>query len=199
MPGNSYQGGGWGLAGWSNSLRQSDPTLSETLRDIRVALDDAMERSIPAGSADAALWRQTRREYAAQKTIEKAASRAGEETAEGQIKPANLRNTVAANNRGAYSRGEGDFSELSRAGSGVMAPLPNSGTGQRNAVWDIFNTATVGAIPAVSGRVLMSRPVQQLLANQLLAGVPMSAAPTREALARALLAQDRTQLIDRPR
>lgn len=199
MPGTHYQEMRSRLSRQSNSLRQSDPTLSEALRDIRVALDDAMERSIPAGSADAALWRQTRREYAAQKTIEKAASRAGEETAEGQIKPANLRNTVAANNRGAYARGEGDFSELSRAGSGVMAPLPNSGTGQRNAVWDIFNTATVGAIPAVSGRVLMSRPVQQLLANQLLAGVPMSAAPTREALARALLAQDRTQLIDRPR
>jgi hypothetical protein len=82
---------------------------------------------------------------AAQKVLEKTASRAGEATAEGQIVPANLRNTVAAENRGAYARGEGEFSGLARAGAGVMAPLPNSGTGQRNIIWDVLNGATLGA------------------------------------------------------
>jgi hypothetical protein len=128
MSGAQYQEMRSRLSRQSNSLRNSDPTLSDALRDMRNALDNAMERSIPAGSADAQLWRDSRREYGAQKTIEKAASRAGEATAEGQLVPANLRNAVSANNRGAYARGEGDFSELARAGSGVMAPLPNSGT-----------------------------------------------------------------------
>jgi hypothetical protein len=105
MSGAQYQEMRSRLSRQSNSLRNSDPTLSDALRDMRNALDNAMERSIPAGSADAQLWRDSRREYGAQKTIEKAASRAGEATAEGQLVPANLRNavrpTTAAPMRGA--------------------------------------------------------------------------------------------------
>lgn len=196
MPGTEYQPLRSMLSTDARSIAQSDPYLSRALGGIRNALDDAMGRSI--SPADREAWQTARREYGAQKTIEKAATGAGEATAEGQLTPAKLRNAATTGNRGAYARGEGDFSELARAGSGVMAPLPNSGTGQRNAIIDIANTLTAGVIPATAGRVLMSQPVQQILANQLLAGVPRSAAPTREALARALLAQDRTQLLGSP-
>lgn len=170
MPGPQYQEMRSRLSRQANSLRNSDPTLSDALRDMRNALDGAMERSIPAGSADAELWRQSRREYGAQKTIEKAVSRAGEATAEGQIVPSNLRNAASAENRGAYARGEGDFSELARAASGVMAPLPNSGTAQRTSLLSLANSATLGVVPAVAGRVIMSRPVQSYLGNQLVSG-----------------------------
>lgn len=188
MPGAHYQEMRSRLSRQANSLRQSDPTLSEALRDMRNALDEAMGRSI--SPADREAWQLARREYGAQKTIEKAASRAGEATAEGQIVPANLRNAVSANNRGAYARGEGDFSELARAGSGVMAPLPNSGTGQRLSIWGALNDLTGGAIPAAAGRALMSRPGQAYLANQLI-----GRDTSRDRIARALLSLPSTLAI----
>ena len=194
MPGAQYQEMRSRLSRQANGLRNSDPTLSDALRDMRNALDNAMERSIPAGSGDAELWRQSRREYGAQKTIEKAASRAGEATAEGQLVPANLRNAVSAENRGAYARGEGDFSELARAGSGVMAPLPNSGTSQRLSL----TNAAMLPVSATVGRALMSRPVQGYLGNQVLARQLEHLPPARQALVRALLAQDKTQFLGRP-
>jgi hypothetical protein len=194
MPGRYYQEMRSRLSRQANGLRQSDPTLSEALRDLRNSLDNAMERSISPGDAQA--WRTARQQYGAQKTVEKAASRAGEATAEGNVVPANLRNTVAAENRGQYARGQGQFSELARAGSGVMAPLPNSGTGQRVNAWNMLNQLTLGAVPAVAGRTLMSRPVQSYLANQLLGQVP-AGANRRAALMNALMAGDR-QLLQQP-
>lgn len=204
MPGPQYQEMRSRLSRQANNLRNADPTLSDALRDMRNALDNAMERSIPAGSGDAELWRQSRREYAAQKTIEQAASRAGEATTEGQILPSNLRNAVSAQNRGAYARGEGDFSELARAGSGVMAPLPNSGTGQRAGIQAIISAlgggagaglagapgAMLGAVaagtaPAIVGRAMMSRPVQAYLGNQL---IPANADPRILEIARLIAA-----------
>lgn len=169
MPGKEYQAARSRLSRMANNARLNDPDYSEALRGLRNALDDAMDRSIPAGSPDKALWTQTRKEYGAQKMLEKAASRAGEATAEGQIVPANLRNAVSTgNNRGAYARGEGDFAELARAGSGVMASMPQSGTAPRSALYNLGNFATAGALPAAAGRVLMSKPVQKYLANQLI-------------------------------
>lgn len=195
MPGPQYQEMRSRLSRQANKLRDSDPTLSEALRDMRNALDNAMERSIPAGSPDAQLWRQARREYGAQRTLEKAASRAGEATAEGQIVPANLRNAVAAENRGAYARGEGQFSELARAGAGVMAPLPNSGTAQRLRFTDL----AMLPVSATIGRALMSRPAQGYLGNQALAQTLRDLPPARRAALIALLAEQRQAQIEGPR
>lgn len=192
VPGAQYQEWRSRLSRQSNSLRNSDPTLSDVLRDMRNALDNAMGRSI--SPADREAWNTARREYGAQKTIEKTASRAGEATAEGQLVPANLRNTVSANNRGAYARGEGDFSELARAGAGVMAPLPNSGTAQRNALTNMLMLP----VSATAGRVLTSRPVQGYLGNQMLARQLENLPPARVAMIKALLAQDKSQLLGGP-
>jgi hypothetical protein len=170
MPGPEYQEMRSRLTRQSNGLRQSDPTLSGSLRDMRNALDDAMERSIATNNPqDVGAWQTTRRQYAAQKLIEKAASKAGEATAEGQITPANLRNTIPKAG-GGYARGEGQFNELARAGANVMTPLPNSGTAQRMNALHLLNAGLAGIPQAVAGRVLMSRPVQQILANQLMTG-----------------------------
>jgi hypothetical protein len=192
MPGPQYQEMRSRLSRQANSLRQSDPTLSESLRDMRNALDNAMGRSIPPAEQEA--WQAARREYGAQRVIEKAASRAGEATAEGQLVPANLRNTVAAENRGAYARGQGPFSELARAGAGVMAPLPNSGTAQRSA---LMNMAML-PFTATAGRLITSRPAQAYLGNQLLTRQLENAPSVREAMARALLAQGQPQLLRGP-
>lgn len=187
MPGPQYQEMRSRLSRQANSLRQSDPTLSETLRDMRNALDNAMQRSIPAGSGDAELWQQTRREYGAQKLIEKAASRAGEATGEGQIVPANLRNAIPKAG-GGYARGEGDFSDLARAGATVMQPLPNSGTAHRLSLLNVLNQATFGAVPAIAGRAIMSRPAQAYLGNRVLGQMPGSRAV--DGVTAALLAHE---------
>ncbi len=187
MPGAFYQEMRSRLSRQSNGLRQSDPTLSDALRDLRNALDDAMGRSI--SPADRTAWQTARREYGAQKVIEKAASRAGEVTGEGQLVPANLRNTAAAENRGAFARGEGPFSELSRAGATVMAPMPNSGTAQRSMAYRMGDFLTAGALPAAAGRALMSGPVQRYLSNQAAAGaIPHVAPRPRSAVIEALMA-----------
>jgi hypothetical protein len=208
MPGREYQEMRSRLSRQANGLRNSDPTLSEALRDMRNALDNAMRRSISPD--DQAAWDQARREYGAQKVLEKSASRAGEATAEGNIVPANLRNTVAGENRGAYARGQGDFAELARAGSAVMAPLPNSGTGQRVAINSIATAlggaagspggvpgAALGALlgaaaPAAAGRALMSAPAQAYIGNTLidLNRLP----PSQRAAAIALLMEGRPAL-----
>lgn len=168
MPGEIYQEMRSRLTRQANGLKNSDPTLADTLREIRNSLDGAMSRSI--SPVDRELWQTTRREYGAQKVLEKSASRAGEAASEGQITPANLRNTVAGENRGAYARGEGQFSELARAGSNVMAALPNSGTAQRMNAFNLLNQVTAGLVPAATGRVIMSKPMQAYMANQLLHG-----------------------------
>lgn len=193
MPGPQYQEMRSRLSRQANSLRNSDPTLSEALRDMRNALDNAMNRSI--SPADREAWGTARREYGAQKTIEKTASRAGEATAEGQLVPANLRNTVSAENRGAYARGEGQFSELARAGSGVMAPLPNSGTAQR------LNATNIAMLPvtATIGRALMSRPVQGYLGNQAMSETIRNLPPARRAALIALLNEQNVARLEGPR
>lgn len=185
MPGNVYQPLRSRLSQQANNNRVSDADLSGALRGMRNALDDAMARSI--SPADSQAWTTARRQYAAQKVIEKAASRAGEATAEGQIVPANLRNAVAAENRGAYARGQGDFSELARAGSGVMAQMPNSGTAQRNLLSDMAKVM----VTAPAGRALMSRPAQAYLGNQLVGANNES---VRRQIARLLMTGRSSQL-----
>jgi hypothetical protein len=167
MPGVEYQPMRSMLSADAKAVKNSDPYLSKALAGIRDALDNAMSRSIAPDDRKA--WYTARQQWGAQRILEKVASRAGEATAEGQVVPANLRNAVAAADNSAYATGKGDFAQLARSGSAVMAPLPNSGTAQRHNAFNLLNQATAGVIPAVSGRVLMSKPVQDYLANQALA------------------------------
>lgn len=170
----------------------SDGYLKNALRGIRNALDDTMMRSV--SPEDAAAWRTLNREYSAQEVLKKAASRAGEATAEGQITPANLRNVIAGEDRGGYSLGRGQFNELARAGVQVMTPLPNSGTAQRLNAFHFLNSAMLGIPQAVAGRAVMSPPVQSYLANQLMGG---GALPTNPA-ARGLLLIEALQRSQHP-
>lgn len=194
MPGPEYQEMRSRLGRQAKSLSQSDPTLSEALRDMRNALDNAMNRSI--SPADREAWQTTRSQYSAQKVLEKAASRAGEATAEGQVTPANLRNTIAGENRGGYSRGEGDFNALARAGVQVMTPLPNSGTAQRTNAFHLLNAGLLGIPQAAAGRAVMSAPVQAYLANQLMNGALPKSTAARNLLAAELLRQQAVPQIE---
>lgn len=176
----------------SDAAATSDGYLKNALTGIRNALDNAMTRSV--SPEDAAAWRQLNREYSAQKVIEKAASRAGEATAEGQITPSNLRNVIAAEDRSGYARGRGQFNELARAGEQVMKPLPNSGTAQRANAFHLLNAGLLGIPQAVAGRLVMSPPVQAYLANQLANGALPNSPAARAALIAELMKQQMPQI-----
>lgn len=173
----------------------SDPELANTLRDIRSALDDGMERSIAATNPkDLGGWRTARKEYRNMLVLEQAATGAGENAAAGLISPSALRNaTLAKQGRRNYARGSGDFAELARAGEGVMKPMPQSGTAPRTAIRNMGAAlpALLGAgaggaagggpgamagmvagaaLPAFAGRLMMTPAGQAYLKNQLLSG-----------------------------
>lgn len=186
IPGDVYQATRSRLGNMAQSARNSDPQFSQALRGLRNALDNAMSRSVSPD--DAADWARLRSEYGNMKVLEKAATGAGENAAEGLISPAKLRQAAVSGRQGQYARGTGDFDELARAGQ-ILSPLPDSGTASRLAVRGLMSTpaaagAIVGgasgdvitglmgaaagaAVPAAAGRVLMSAPMQSYLTNQL--------------------------------
>lgn len=163
----------------------------EAYQGIRSALDDAMERSIAAANPDdLGVWKEARNAYRNLLVVEKAVTGAGENARQGLISPAQLRSAVVGQGRRAFARGQGDFADLARAGEGIMAPLPDSGTTSRwlaagggtglgaaigSALGGGIPGAVIGAgvgagAPYVAGRTLMSKPVQSFLANQALSG-----------------------------
>ncbi len=208
MPGAQYQS--WRSRLGRIAQKTADPQLRGALRDMQGALDDAMERSITASGnpADAALMRETNRQYRNYKIMEPAITGAGENAALGIVSPSKLRTSTAQKTGRAYQTGQGDFGELARAGEAIMKPLPNSGTGPR--VQASANAALAGALmggppgaaaaaggawlyPKVAGPALMSRPVQGYLGNQRFANaarqIPESAA--RAALLQILMGPSR--------
>jgi hypothetical protein len=197
MPGKDYQTIRSRLSRLAKNSRQNDPDFGEAVAALRDALDSAMERSIRPG--DAGAWSEARRQYGNMKTLEKAASGAGENAALGLISPSALRNAAAVKDRAGYVRGQGDFAELARAGEALMKPLPNSGTGQRNVIAGMTGSGGVGAIlsgadpltalgvaaaPGLAGRLLHSTPIQKWLGNQML---PPMAREEIEAILRTTL------------
>jgi hypothetical protein len=183
IAGDRYQG-------WRSTIERlargssNNPDVATALRGIKNALDDAMERSIALRRpADLGAWRDARNQYRNLLVLERAATGAGAQAAEGLISPSQLRNAVVAQGRRAYARGQGDFADLARAGEAIMKPLPQSGTAPRlaaNAIpaaigamvgggeGAIAGTVAGAAAPGIAGRALMSRPVQAYLGNQLI-------------------------------
>jgi hypothetical protein len=203
MSGETYQATRSRLGRMADGVRESDPQLSRAITGIQGALDDAMTRSI--SPADQAAWAEARVQWRNLKALEKAMSGAGSSVAEGFVSPSQLRGAVAGQNRTGYARGQGDMADLARAGEAVLRPLPQSGTAPRQAAGNLFASMAGGlaghstgmglegvlagmAAPAVAGRVMLSRPMQAYLGNQLL---PM----TRGEMARRLTVQ---QLLARP-
>ena len=171
----------------ARAVVHTDPPLSDALFEIRNVLDDAVERSLPRNLQRQ--YAQARREYGNLITIVRAAGGAGEDAAMGLISPAQLRNAAKTRDARGYARGRGDLDQLARAGTAIMTPLPQSGTGPRAMAQSNMHLGTgaagfaafgpaglaAAAVPAVAARTLMSRPVQNYLANQV-------AAPAHNAL-----------------
>lgn len=168
----------------------SDPEIKKAMGKLQTALDDAMERSIARTNPDdVGAWKEVRGQYRNLLAIEKAATGAGENAAQGIISPSALRNAVVNQGRRAFARGQGDFAELARAGEAVLKPLPQSGTAPRLRAQGLlqgigaaggasaggqqggFEGALLGAlagaaVPFAAGRIGLSRPIQGFLKNQ---------------------------------
>ena len=191
---------------------KSDPQLSNALRGWREALDDAMERGIPP--ANRGQWREARTQYRHLLSIEKAVNGAGEAAATGLVSPSQLRNAVRTQNSRLYARGKDELGNLARAGEAIMKPLPQSGTAPRAAAQHAFTMiggiggnsvaglpgALAGvAMPAMTARTLMSKPVQNWLSNQAMAGPIEAYAGTRlnalQRLPQALMEADQDQVL----
>jgi hypothetical protein len=197
IAGDTYQG-------WRSTIERlarssgNNPQVASALRDIKNALDDAMERSIAARNpADLGAWREARRQYRNLLVVEKAATGAGAQTAEGLISPSQLRNAVVGQGRRAYARGQGDFADLARAGEAIMKPLPQSGTGPRSIPYllsgigagagNVPGAIAAFAAPGMASRALMSRPVQSYLGNQVMTDALRGLDPRRAALTAAAI------------
>lgn len=188
MSGRDYQSIRSSLTKRAHNARGSNNELASAYRGIRDALDSAMERSI--NPADAGRWGELRRQYGNMKVLERAAVGGGEDAAMGMISPARLRMAASSGNQGAYARGQGDFSELAKAGQAVMTLLPNSGTASRLNARNIGTgitsllgggaataagggpTAAIAGMiagsmaPGAVGRTMMTGPMQRYLSNQ---------------------------------
>lgn len=136
MSGTDYQTIRSRLSGAAHAARNGDTEYADALRGLRNSLDNAMGRSMTP--EDVQQWASLRKEYGNMKVLEKAASGAGENAAMGIISPAKLRQAASSGRNGQYSRAEGDFDELARAGEAILKPLPDSGTASR------LNAKTVG-------------------------------------------------------
>ena len=106
------------------SAYKDKPKVAKALREIRDAVDAQAEKSIKRVSPqDWELWQKTNRQYAVQKTIERAVSAAGPDAASGILTPANIR---AANRmsggRSAQARELGALGELTNAAAAIMSP-----------------------------------------------------------------------------
>lgn len=181
---------------WRSSLSKlttsADAATREAAQRALETIDDMLTGALnAAGRADdVARLATARGEWRNYLAIQKAATGAGEQTAAGLLSPAQVRAAVVQQGRSAYARGNrGDLGDLARAAVGVMDNLPNSGTpagiramfpaGSIPAALGAGIGGTMGgfgapigamaglALPAISGAVRMSRPVQAYLANQL--------------------------------
>jgi hypothetical protein len=195
----------------AQNARVNDPEFSQAIRSMRDALDEGMTRSI--NGADAVAWNVARQQWGNLKTLERAASGAGESAATGLISPQQLRVAASsgAGNRGAYARGQGDFAELARAGNVIMDRLPNSGTAQRNlltgqigggsaaaVMGDPLTAAIISLGPGALGRALWAGPVQRFLAGETISPMARQAIESRVRAALQGGAQSQGQRLSSP-
>lgn len=168
---------------------KQNPAGSEAVGRMIENLDAQMVRSAPKGQgpAYAGKLQDLNKRYRNMLAIEDAAGGAGENVANGLISPAKLREAVKRQNKKDYTRGRSELGRLAKAGEGVMRPLPSSGTAERSFAQgvvsapgtmvggfvgggDLVTMGLAGLAPwaakAGTARALMSRPVQNYLANQ---------------------------------
>lgn len=221
MPGVSGQLPGAEYQSWRSQLTDQakgppDKT-TDALKAIRNELDAAMERSL--STQDRGKFAELNRKWAALKTLQEAATKAGAETAQGFISPKAVRSAAARRNPTAYLEGKSDLGELAKNIEAVGAKLPQSGTQPRTQAQHLLNLggipaalatggaalggipgAVVGAVtPTIMGRAIMSRPIQSYLGNQAASRLGLLSNPSEDQRVRGLLSDLIAAQIEGPR
>lgn len=124
------------LATWRSGLSKLTASADAATRTAAVemldAVDNAMAASLTAAgrTGDIARLTEARGQWRNMLAIEGAAAKAGEDAALGIISPARLAAELTRQGKTAWARGtRGDLADLSRAGVGVMSPLPTVSAG----------------------------------------------------------------------
>jgi hypothetical protein len=126
ISGQGYQNTRSMLDKQAKSMRNTNPAESESLRNIRNALDEAMNRSV--SPADSAALRQNNRDYMVMKSIQRGINPTTEE-----ISPNLLINELTRKNPNSVIYGQGDQSlnDIAKVGKEFISQqTPNSGTAQ---------------------------------------------------------------------
>lgn len=124
------------------AMQSQNPNIRNSARDIREALDGAMERSAPPDVA--ADLRQARGQWRNLRTVEPLVAKAPT----GDISPALLQgrvNTSYKGTHGAAYGGGGDLKTLSDIGQRFMKEPPSSGTAERGLIMHLLGGAASGA------------------------------------------------------
>jgi hypothetical protein len=181
MPGDIYQAKRSQLGTIAKGL-QGDPYKSAAFREMKTALDAAMQRGL--SPADAQAWVLNNQRYANMKQLEPAIAAAGE-----NLSPMRVAQTARVGRPGQYAARAGGLDELANAASLVLKPLPQSGTAPRTLMQKLLNVpnavsagggmlgtvlggplagAALAAAPFAAARGVVSRPGQAYLGNQWL-------------------------------
>ena len=163
------------------ALGNTDPEAANAMKDMKTALDQAMARSLPPD--DFAAWMKNNERWRNMKRVQGAVATAGE-----HLSPAGVAQSVRSGRAGQYARSSDDLDELARAGATVLKELPQSGTGPRTAMQNLFNLPTLlssggggalgstfgplgalagAAAPSLAMRAVVSGPGQAYFSNQL--------------------------------
>lgn len=162
MSGRVYQQARSDLSRQARALLTQDPTLSQGLRNVRDALDEAFARSVPPNLRDDLA--QARRQYGNWKIINKAMTTPGVDAASGNIPPAAIwRGVTAQRGVDSMARGRGDLNDLSRVGQAfIKQQVPNSGTPERS-FWMKALGSGMGALPFMGAAAGGGSPSHMLI------------------------------------
>lgn len=121
--------------------------LRRALGGLVEALDDNMERSTSGALRDE--WQQTRGQYAALKTVDKAMSGGTQaDRSAADVPLGAFANAVKAGDKTGYARARGQYGELAKVADFIAPQIPNSGTPER-LMW--ANLLTGGALGGGAG------------------------------------------------
>lgn len=137
--GSGYQGTRSQLKKQADGMKGQNPLESQSLSDIRSAIDDAMGRSV--SPEDAARWKQANNDWAVMKNIEGAT-----DPTTGFVSSDKLMSTLARKekNRVIYGKGDQDLTDIAKVGKEFISnKTPDSGTAQRQAMIKMLTGAGV--------------------------------------------------------
>lgn len=184
IAGNVYQDTRSLLDKQAKSFAKSDPASSEALREVRSAIDSAMERSIvkggnivtnPEGFMDLERWKKANKDWSVMRSIEDAIN-TGDNLAEGKINPnAFIRNMKKRDpNRLVYGKGDQELADLARVG---QAFIPDKDIGSDTAQKQVLTKLITGDLLLGSGAGLLAQDPLTGLATIGLAAVPSLTLP----------------------